>query len=263
MSASPPRWKFILIGVLALGSFGGALFLRPIPQNPDYHRFADSRTMFGIPNFLNVASNLPFLVAGVLGVAQVFKPSTPFPAPWVRWPWLALTGSVVLTGLGSPYYHWNPTDGTLFWDRLPMAIGFGAVLGIIVLERMDLRLGRALWAPLVLAGGGSLLFWRLGGDLRFYGLFQGWAIVLVPLILLLFPSRTAGTHHWFLILGLYGIAKVFELGDAATYRMGGFVSGHTLKHLFAGAASWFITWHLRTRSELNRRDDAGPGIIAA
>jgi len=242
-----PRWKFILVGVLALGSFVGAFFVRPVPQDPAYHRFADARTMFGIPNFLNVASNLPFLVAGVLGVGHALSRSTTFLAPWVRWPWLALTGSVVLTGLGSPYYHWNPTDATLFWDRLPMAIGFGAVLGIIVIERMDVRLGKALWAPLVLAGGGSLLFWRLGGDLRFYGLFQGWAIVLVPLMLLLFPARTSGTHHWFLILGLYGIAKVFELGDVQTYRLGEFVSGHTLKHLFAGGASWFIYWHLRTR----------------
>src|SRR6185295_4947897 len=165
-----PRWKFILVGVLALGSFVGAFFVRPVPQDPAYHRFADARTMFGIPNFLNVASNLPFLVAGALGVCQVFSKSSTFLAPWVRWPWLALTGSIVLTGLGSPYYHWDPTDATLFWDRLPMAIGFGAVLGIIVTERIDVGWGKILWAPLVLAGGGSLVFWRLGGDLRFYGL---------------------------------------------------------------------------------------------
>jgi len=66
-------------------------------------------------------------------------------------------------------------------------------------------------------------------------------------MLLLFPAKFTGTHHWFLILGLYGIAKVFELGDVPTYRLGEFVSGHTLKHLFAGGASWFIYWHLRTR----------------
>jgi hypothetical protein len=257
LSPAPPRWKPILVLVLALGSFCGALFVHPIPQDPAYHRFADGRTMFGIPNFLNVASNLPFLVAGALGMGCVLASSTAFWAPWVRWPWLALTGSVFLTGLGSSYYHWNPTDSTLFWDRLPMAIGFGSVLGITVIERMDVRLGKALWAPLVLAGAGSLLYWRLGGDLRFYGLFQSWAIVLVLLMLLLFPARYTGTHHWFLILGLYGIAKVFEVGDAAMFRLGGFVSGHTVKHLFAAAASGLIYWHLRTRapaSELNRRD---------
>ncbi|MBI3854211.1 MAG: hypothetical protein HY293_00820 [Planctomycetes bacterium] len=128
-----------------------------------------------------------------------------------------------------------------------MAIGFGAVLSIIFIERADLRLGKALWVPLVLAGGGSLLYWRIGGDLRFYGLIQGWAMALVPLMLLLFPPRYDGTHHWFLILGLYGIAKVFEIGDAPVYRLGGFLGGHMLKHLFAGLASWYIAWHVRVR----------------
>jgi len=250
LSSPPPRWKFLLVGGLALGSLCGAFFVRPIPQDPKYHQLADARTMFGIPNFMNVASNLPFLVAGALGVAQVFSKSTVYLAPWTRWPWLVLTGSLLLTGLGSPYYHWAPTDATLFWDRLPMAIGFGAVVSIIVTERMDLRLGKATWAPLVLATGGSLLFWRLGGDLRFYGLFQGWAIVLVPLMLILFPAKTTGTHHWFVILGLYGIAKLFEIGDVPAYRIGGFVSGHTLKHLFAGGASWYIYVHLRTRARI-------------
>lgn len=258
----PARWKLVFLGLLAAGSLCGASFLNPIPQDPSYHRFADARTMFGIPHFLNVVSNLPFLVAGAFGLCNVLsKPASGFLAPVARWPWIALTGSVVLTGLGSPYYHWAPADATLFWDRLPMALGFGAVLGIIVLERVDVGLGRLLWVPLLLAGGGSLLFWRLGGDLRFYGLLQGWAIVLVPLMLLLFPPRYTGTHHWFLVLGMYGIAKIFELGDAPVYRLGGFVSGHTFKHLFAGLASWFIYRHLRDRVELNRLDPPGVGII--
>src|SRR5262245_16023510 len=220
MTPAHPRWKPLLVGFLAIGNLCGAMFVPPIPQDPAYHRFADTRTIFGIPNFWNVVSNLPILVAGALAVGAALSRSTKFLEPWVRWPWLVLTGSIFLTGLGSPYYHWDPTDATLFWDRFPMAIGFGAVVAIILIERMDVRLGKALWAPLVLVTAGSLVFWRLGGDLRFYGLFQGWAIALVPLMLLLFPARYTGTHHWFLILGLYGIAKVFEVGDAATYRMG-------------------------------------------
>lgn len=259
----PGKTRLVLLGLLAAGSLAGASFLNPIPQDPEYHRFADGRTMFGIPNFLDVVSNIPFLVAGAFGLCNVLrKPASRFPAPFVRWPWVALTGSILLTGFGSPYYHWAPTDATLFWDRLPMALGFGAVLGIMVSERIDVGLGRLLWFPLLLAGGGSLLFWRLGGDLRFYGLLQGWAIVLVPLILLLFPPRYSGTHHWFIVLGMYAVAKVFEVADAPVYRLGGFLSGHTLKHLFAGLASWFIYRHLRDRVELNRLDPPASGIIA-
>jgi hypothetical protein len=252
----PAPWKLLLLGFLALGSLAGASFLKPIPQDPAYHRFADQRTFLSIPHFLNVVSNLPFLVSGLFGFwCALSKPASAFAAPWVRTPWVALTASIILTGFGSSYYHWAPDDATLFWDRMPMAIGFGAVLGIIVIERMDFRIGRLLWMPLLLAGPGSMLYGRWSGDLRFYGLIQGWVIVLVPLALLLFPARTTGTHHWFLILGLYGIAKVFEVGDLQTFEVGGYVSGHTLKHLFAGAASWFLYWHLHTRAHAINQSD--------
>ena len=43
-----------------------------IPQPLSYHLFADRRSLFGIPNFGNVASNLPFAVIGVWGL--VFLP---------------------------------------------------------------------------------------------------------------------------------------------------------------------------------------------
>ena len=43
------------------------LFVEPIPQWPEYRQFADDRTMLGIPNALNVLSNLPFLLIGVSG----------------------------------------------------------------------------------------------------------------------------------------------------------------------------------------------------
>src|SRR5262245_37826404 len=143
----PPRWKTTLVAVLALGSLAGAFFLKPYPQDPDYHRFADQRTFLSIPHFLNVVSNLPFLVSGLFGIwAVMSKPASEYLAGWLRVPWLALTVGIFLTGFGSSYYHWNPSDDTLFWDRLPMAIGFGAMLGIIAAERIDVGTwGERLW----------------------------------------------------------------------------------------------------------------------
>jgi hypothetical protein len=237
------------LGTLAAGSLAAALLLRPIPQNPAYHQFADARTFLELPNFLNVASNLPFLVAGLYGLYNALrKQDTGFLAAWVRWPWVALMASIFLTGFGSSYYHWAPADATLFWDRLPMATAFAAVLGITLIERVDLDWGKRLWAPLLIAGAGSLLYWRWIGDLRFYGLLQGWAIVLVPLMLILYPARYSRTRDWFLGLSFYALAKILEHADASVYRLGGLVSGHTLKHLSAGLASGFIVWHLHARS---------------
>jgi hypothetical protein len=99
----------------------------------------------------------------------------------------------------------------------------------------------------------------LGGDLRFYGLLQGWAIVLVPIILLLFPSRYTRDRDWYLMLVFYGAAKVFEKFDAETFELLRVVSGHTLKHLCAGGAAFVISWHAGARARTNSSDAARPG----
>ena len=44
-----------------------------IHQPLAYHRFADTRTLLGIPNFWNVLSNLPFLLVGLAGLAWTLK----------------------------------------------------------------------------------------------------------------------------------------------------------------------------------------------
>lgn len=238
-----------LLGILAGGSLVGVFFLKPIPQDPSYHAFADQRAWLGIPNFLNVVSNLPFFAVGLFGVAVASRKDTrEFVAPWERWPWLALLASIALTGAGSSIYHWAPRDSTLFWDRLPMAIGFGALLGILLAERVDLAWGRRLWGPLLAAAVGSVVTWRWAGDLRFYGLLQGWVIVLAPVMLLAFPGRTSGTGDWILAFVLYALAKGFELEDRGIYRLTGCVSGHSLKHLSAAVASAFVARHLSRRA---------------
>ena len=38
----------------------------PITQYPSYHNFADTRTFFGIPNFFDVISNIPFFMGKFL-----------------------------------------------------------------------------------------------------------------------------------------------------------------------------------------------------
>src|ERR1700745_3436452 len=108
---------FLLVG-LGLASVAALAAMPPITQDPNYHAFADARTLFGIPNFWNVVSNLPFIAVGAAGVARYRREPTT----------AALFTGILLTGFGSSYYHLAPDDGTLFWDRLPMTIGFMALL---------------------------------------------------------------------------------------------------------------------------------------
>jgi hypothetical protein len=156
----------------------------------------------------------------------------------------------VATGAGSAYYHWAPSNETLFWDRLPMAVGFSSILAILGWEWVDRRVGRLLWGPLLLAGVGSLIYARGRDDLRFYFLLQGWVIVFSPLILALFEAPSTGTLLLVLGAAFYALAKVCELFDAGLFRLTRIVSGHTLKHLAAAAASGFLLAHLVRRRPL-------------
>jgi hypothetical protein len=56
-----------LLPVLAAIAIAAMLFVPPIHQDAGYHDFADQRTIFGVPNFWNVVSNLPFLAVALWG----------------------------------------------------------------------------------------------------------------------------------------------------------------------------------------------------
>ena len=140
----------LLLGTLALFAVALALALPPIPQPASYHAFADSRTWLGIPNFWNLASNLPFLVVGLVGLLG-FKRDFPSGMSQGLAPiYLVFYAAIALTALGSTYYHAGPDNAALTWDRLPMAIAFMSVLqplhGPVVAadRRLDDRLPRRL-----------------------------------------------------------------------------------------------------------------------
>src|SRR5271155_1021512 len=144
--SNQPLW--VLIGLAAV-SLLGLLVLPAIPQDQAYHSFADQRTLLGIPNFWNVVSNIPFIVVGAVGLAQFRDDAAT----------IVLFAGFLLTGIGSSYYHWDPNDSTLFWDRLPMTISFAAIFALGVKERVGARAGGILLWPMLAIGVFSLLLW--------------------------------------------------------------------------------------------------------
>ncbi len=117
--ANRHRPILVLLGLM-ISSLAALLLLPVIPQDQSYHDFADQRTLLGTPNFWNVISNFPFVPIGVVGLWQFRRhPAT-----------IVLFLGIFLTGFGSAYYHWNPNDRTLLWDRLPIALGFMAILSL-------------------------------------------------------------------------------------------------------------------------------------
>jgi hypothetical protein len=238
-NAKQTRPLLILIG-LATVSLAGLLLLPPIPQDQSYHHFADRHTLLGVPNFWNFISNLPFILIGAVGLWQFHRD----PATTV------IFLGIFLTGFGSAYYHWNPNDGTLIWDRLPITLGFMAILASIVGERVSERAGAILLWPLLATGIFSLLLWRWTDDLRLYAWVQFFPLLALPLLLLLFPPKYTCSYYWLIAAGFYALAKLLEHFDGAVYSAASMVSGHTLKHLAAATACYVILRYFQVRKPI-------------
>ena len=257
------RARLVAIGVLTLAVVVTVGFVPPIPQDPSYHAFADRRAWLGVPNLLDVASNALFLVVGAWGVGCLWGGRARFIDPRERWPYLVFYVAVFFTGLGSAYYHLAPDNARLLWDRLPLAAGFAALLAAVIAERIDARAGLLWLAPLLMLAIGSVLYWdwseRVGqGDLRPYGVVQFYSGALVVLILVLYPSAYTRARDPFVVLGLYALAKLCEWLDRPIFAALGGVSGHTLKHLVAGVAVFWLLRMLRLRAPLTSRPGAFP-----
>ena len=228
------------------------LFVDPWPQPQSYHAFADDRTLFGIPNFWNVATNAVFLVPGIAGLWMLGSGDHAGVVPGLFPAYHVLFIGVLLTAFGSGWFHLAPGNDTLFWDRLPMTIAFMSLFAIIVGEHIAERLGRRLLWPLLAIGAASVFYWDYSesldaGDLRFYGLVQFLPILLIPAILLMYRSVFDQTWFIWLVFLLYALAKVFEQLDAALYGLGEVISGHSIKHLCAALGPIVLIYGGRKR----------------
>jgi hypothetical protein len=242
--------------VLFVSLISGAVFLfahRPIPQPLSYHHFADQRTWCGIPNCMDVMSNLPFLVIGLLGLLFTLRPSSKrkFLTGSHRWSYVVFFAGVGLTFFGSCYYHLRPTNARLVWDRLPMTLGFMGLLSATLIERIDRGLGKLL-LPMVFAGCGSVVYWNvtenLGrGDLRPYLFVQFGSLLAISAMLVLFQSPYENTWYMAIALAFYASAKLLETFDRQVLDHIYLISGHSLKHLAAGAGTYFILLMLEQR----------------
>lgn len=242
-----------IVGIIVI------LFIGPIAQNQEYHLFADHRFLYSIPNFWNVVSNIPFLFVGIFGSFFCFREvskNTDYQAVAAFFVFFA---GVFLTGIGSAYYHLNPSNETLFWDRLPMTISFMAFFTIVISEFISIKLGARLFIPLLIFGIFSLLYWKITestgvGDLRFYILVQFLPIILISAILILYKNNN-GTALYYLVLSTYLLAKLFEINDNLIFSTNHIMSGHSIKHIIAALAPLlFLIGICKRKLFLNNKD---------
>jgi len=246
-------WREWLLCGASLALLVGAMAVDPIAQDPAYHHFADRRAALGIPNFLNVASNLGFLLAGAAGLALCIRRE----GQGATFSWSVLFLGAMLVAAGSGYYHWAPDNASLVWDRLPMTIGFMGLFVALLSEHIHPKLERYMLLPALLVGAASVAWWHHADDLRFYAWVQFMPLVTISLLVALYPGRY--THRRYLVYGLvcYLAAKVAEALDPQIYAASGeLLSGHTLKHLLAALALYYVYVMLRRRMPVSAQMSA-------
>ena len=243
----------LLLISIALSLFVSLFFMAPIAQDQAYHHFSDADTLFSIPNFWNVVSNLPFIVVGLMGLHLLSKGTPKGSLEKLRMVYITFFIGLIITGFGSSYYHWNPNNASLVWDRLPMTISFMAFFTVVLGENISMTLAKRLFYPLLAIGIFTVIYWIMtesngAGDLRPYVLVQFLPVIMIPLILWLYPSPFGGQRYIVLVLAAYVAAKLMEHFDHEVHELlGGIMSGHPIKHVVAATGTYFFYVALKKR----------------
>ena len=224
--------KEMYVALTLLVGAAVGLFMPAIAQPGEYFPFADQRPWMGIPNAADVLSNLAFVVVGLLGLYRLQQGQRSL-EPVAKLSLNVFFLGLFLTGFGSAYFHWNPTNETLVGDRLPMTVAFAGVFGALLAERVSTRSGLVVLLIMLVVGPTSVYYWKATGDIGPYAVVQFGGMAGI-LLLLSLTARGHDPFPWWSLIAWYGFAKILETGDVfvwnATREL---FAGHALKHLAA------------------------------
>jgi hypothetical protein len=240
-----------------------ALLGPSVSQPANYHQFADQHPWFGIPFAMDVLTNLPFALWGVMGLLRLHQQQPErLEASQRATVTLFFTG-MVLTAMCSGWYHWAPGDAGLAVDRLGMVVAFAGLIGLAAAGRISARSGLTITCAVLLLGPLSVASWAVTGNVLPWVVLQfgGMALVLwmasIPRLAGALPIR------WGVVIGIYALAKLLEQGDHQVYALlGNTISGHSLKHVVASLAAWPVLSALSDCSgpaSVGTRQKAGSG----
>ena len=201
-----------------------------------YHNFADKRRLIGLPNAMNVLSNLFIIIPVIYLLKHKTENNTNNNLLIIH---------ITLLSLASAYYHYNPSDKSIFWDILMIA-----TLSIIVLNIInEYKYGSLFYILGVL----SVIYWKQTGDIRLYLLI----LIGVPIIFFLKyydneeEDKKGVNKNLYIILFFTLLYRFVEYYDHQIYNLSNkFISGHTLKHIFAGLSILYIVKLLKEDNKI-------------
>lgn len=204
-----------------------------IPHSPKHHLFADMRNFLGVPNTLNVITNFPFLIVGVLGFVLCLQGNLfAISLRGEIWGWAFFYAGTVAVAFGSAYYHLKPDENRAMWDTLPMMLAYSSLLSSFIVERVGERIGLTCFFLLLFLALISTAYERTFNDLRLCMMFQLIPSVVIPTMMLFFPPKYTHSRYWLWATGAYLLSKFEGVADRKIYRMNRYIiSGHSLEHL--------------------------------
>ena len=240
----------IILTAIVLTVLAAQPFLPHLPQSQDYHHFSDTRLLWGVSNALDTLSNIPFIIAGVIGIVLMWIGRLPAPTSTLGAMSLLTFAGLIATGIGSAWYHMQvpPNDAGLAVDRYGMVIAFAGILGLAAADKVSARAGWWMGSLVLVAGPFSVWWWTRTGTIAPYAVLQFGGMALLVLILYWRSDTGAAASgnqpgsapvaqpgpNWGMLIGAYALAKVLEAADAQIWELTAHtVSGHPLKHLVA------------------------------
>lgn len=221
---------FYIILVLSSILVGTLFFVHPIHQDLSYHHFAEQRFLVGIPHWGDVITNISFAISGLFLLK--FKNNQEY-YPGQKMLFYCFVFACVALCLGSGYYHYNPNNYGLLWDRATMLLGFALIL-IDTAIRYNIFTYKNLFIKIVLIEVLfliTLLPWVSFDRLELYVLAQFFVMSVMPLLAIKNYLEKGNMYQHILFMFLfYSLAKFFEHYDVLFYNLIGF-SGHSIKHI--------------------------------
>lgn len=241
--------------------------------------FADRHAWHGLPNAMDVLSNLPFVAIGIWGLRWLHwldrahedaLDAAPLPQAGAHLPvnaldcaWVFFAG-LILTAAGSAFYHLQSDGMRLAAERAGMAVAFSGLVGLAVCERVSARAGwPAAWFTMVGGLLAAAVCHRTGNALP-WALVQFGGMALIVILSLAKPLNGAIGLKLGWVIFFYAMAKLFEVSDQAIYDVTqDLISGHSLKHLTAALAALPVLHGLQAMGRQTLRHNPGAAAVTA